>query len=185
MKDEIRVLGIDDAPFDQQGVDGDVLVIGTVFRGGSQLDGVVSTNIEQDGDDATLQFVEMINNCKFKPQLQAVFLDGIAFGGFNVVNLDVLYERIDIPVATVSRNKPDRQGMIDALEKLDMHEKAELVENAPEPVHVDGLYVQVVGDVDIEKLLPVCRSGADIPEALRTAHLIAGGVVDGESRGGA
>ena len=46
MKKEIRVLGIDDAPFefDQK----EVLVIGTFFRGGQSLDGVLSTYVQKD-----------------------------------------------------------------------------------------------------------------------------------------
>lgn len=185
MKDEIRVLGVDDAPFDSDGMNEDVLVVGTVFRGGSVLDDVVSTTVEQDGDDATLQLVEMINGCKFNPQLQAVFLDGIAFAGFNVVNLRVVQEQTGIPVVTVSRDEPDRESMTGALRKLDMPEKARLVENAPEPVQVRDLFIQMVGDIDVEELLDICCVHSNVPEALRTAHLIAGGIADGESRGGA
>ena len=77
LKKEIRVIGIDDSPFNKF-KKGKVLVVGTVFRGGLFLDGVLSTKVNIDGNDSTKKITEMINKCKFKPQLQCIFLDGIA-----------------------------------------------------------------------------------------------------------
>ncbi|MBM3309562.1 MAG: DUF99 family protein, partial [Candidatus Altiarchaeales archaeon] len=47
IKPEVRILGLDDGPFKQN--DKKVLVVGVVFRGGSFLDGVVSTKVRVDG----------------------------------------------------------------------------------------------------------------------------------------
>ena len=57
MKSEIRVLGIDDSPFDKS-TDSTVLLIGTFFRGGNFMDGVLSTTIQRDGDDTTVKIIE-------------------------------------------------------------------------------------------------------------------------------
>ena len=89
MKKEIRIIGIDDSPFDKFN-DKEVLVIGTVFRGGNFLDGVLSVKVSVDGDDATDKLIEIINKSKFKPQIQCIMIDGIAFGGFNVIDIDEL-----------------------------------------------------------------------------------------------
>ena len=43
VKKEIRVIGIDDSPFKKFSRQ-KILVIGTIFRGGNWLDGVLSTN---------------------------------------------------------------------------------------------------------------------------------------------
>ena len=64
LKKEIRVIGIDDAPFEKFGK-GKVLVVGAVFRGGSWLDGILSTKVNIDGNNATKNITEMINKCKF------------------------------------------------------------------------------------------------------------------------
>ena len=72
MKKEIRILGIDDSAF-QKHVKKDILIIGTVFRGGQFLDGLVSTKIRVDGNNATKKITQMIEKSKFKPQLQAGF----------------------------------------------------------------------------------------------------------------
>ena len=53
LKKEIRVIGIDDAPHKFKGK-GNVILIGTVFRGGSSLDGVLSTKASIDGNNKNL-----------------------------------------------------------------------------------------------------------------------------------
>src|SRR3989338_1425053 len=105
MKPEIRILGIDDASFNKE--QDDVLLIGVFFRGGSFLDGVLTTTVRRDGDDATVKIIEMVNKSKFRPQLQAILLDGIAFGGFNVVNIHAIAQHTGIPAVTVIRRFPD------------------------------------------------------------------------------
>ena len=106
LKKEIRVIGIDDAPFNKFRK-GNVLVIGAVFRGGSWLDGILSTKVSIDGNNATRKLIEIINKCKFKPQLQCIFLDGIAVGGFNIVDIEKIYETTALPIITITRDEPD------------------------------------------------------------------------------
>ena len=89
VKKEIRVIGIDDAPFDKFN-DSKVLIVGVVMRGGSWIDGILSTKVDVDGIDSTNRIIEMINKCKFKPQLQCIFLNGIAVAGFNVIDVKEL-----------------------------------------------------------------------------------------------
>jgi len=188
MKREIRVIGIDDAPFDKfDPLQKYVLVVGTVFRGGSFLDGMVSTHVEKDGEDATLRIVEMINESKFKPQLQAIFLNGVAVAGFNVINPISLNKETGIPVIIIIRDYPDYKKMFSALEKLGMQKKIGIIEKLPKPSKVDDIYVQNIGISRKEtlKLLNITRTHSHIPEPLRVAHLIASGISDGESRGSA
>ncbi len=184
MKKEIRVLGIDDSPFDKF-KDEKVLVVGTFFRGGLVLDGVLSTHVEVDGFDSTDKLVEMINSSKFKSQLQCVLLDGIALGGFNVVNVERLHQEIGVPVVVVVRRKPDIQTIEVTLEKIGHSEKIPLIRKAGEPVAVGSIFIQQVG-LDLDAAAEVIRlttTNGMIPEPIRQAHLIASGVVDGESRG--
>ena len=44
MKSQIRVIGIDDSPFDKNS-NKKVLVVGTIFRGGDFMDGLLSTKV--------------------------------------------------------------------------------------------------------------------------------------------
>jgi len=184
MKKEIRVLGIDDGPFDKFN-DKEVIVIGTVYRGGSFIDGVLSTKVTVDGDDSTEKLVEMINNCKFRPQLQAIILDGIAVGGFNVIDVSNLNKKTGIPVIVVMRDYPDFKKIEKALTKLNHEEKIKLLKKAGKVYQLGEIFVQAIGLSlkQAEEIIDITCTHSLVPEPLRVAHLIASGVVDGESRG--
>jgi len=188
VKRYMRILGIDDGPFDKFKDRGkNVLVVGTVFRGGEYLDGIVSTKVRIDGRNATDKLIEMINKSKFKVQLRVVMLDGIALGGFNVVDVEELWKKTGIPVVVVMRKYPDFAELFRALDKLGMGWKKKLIEKAGEPVKIGRLYVQSkgIGLNDVGKVLKLCCRRSVIPEPIRVAHIIASGVVLGESKGGA
>jgi hypothetical protein len=184
MKKEIRVLGIDDGPFDKFN-DSEALIIGTLYRGGSFIDGVLSSKVSVDGEDSTEKIIEMINKSKFKPQIQAVLLDGIAVAGFNVVDVNELNEKTNIPVIVVMRTYPEIDKMKDALIKLNHEEKLKLLENAGEIHKLDEIFIQKIGLTleQAEEIIGITSTHSLIPEPLRVAHLIARGVISGESKG--
>lgn len=183
-KKEARFLGIDDSPFDKY-KDKSVLVVGTVFRGGDWMDGVLSTKVKVDGSDSTKKLIEMINNSKFRPQLHAIMLDGIALGGFNVVDVEKLHKRTNLPVIVVIRDYPDFRKIINALVKLKMESKIRLLRKAGEPKKVDNIYIQYVGtDFDSAKsIVKLTATRSFLPEPVRIAHIIAAGIATGESKG--
>ncbi len=187
MKREIRVLGIDDTPFDR--TYNNILIIAAFFRGGSSMDGLLSTTITRDGDDATLKIIEMVNSSKFKPQLQAILLDGIAFGGFNVVNIHSIYKHTAIPVITIIRKYPDFESIKATLKKLGMEKKYALMELAGEPKQVKlkkgEVWFQCAGCTEKEaaEIIKITSTHSHIPEPVRIAHIIGQGIIDGESRG--
>ena len=184
VKKEIRVIGIDDAPFNKFN-DSKVLIVGVVMRGGSWIDGILSTKITVDGNDSTKKLVEMINKCKFKPQLQCIFLDGIAVGGFNVIDVKELNKKTKLPVIIVIRRFPDIETIKKTLKKIKKQQKIKLIEKAGNVLQVDDIFVQLTG-IDLEeakKILKIVCTRSLIPEPLRLAHLISSGVILGESKG--
>jgi endonuclease V-like protein UPF0215 family len=186
MKKELRVIGIDDAPFDKfDPLQKYVLVVGTVFRGGSFMDGMISCYVEKDGEDASLRIIEMINDSRFKPQIQAIFLNGIAVAGFNVINPVAVNKETGIPVIVVIRDYPDYKKIFSALEKLSMQKKIDVIKKTPKPVKINNIYVQCLGisKENTKKLLKICCTHSDVPEPLRVAHLVASGIVEGQSKG--
>jgi len=186
MKQEIRVLGIDDAPFEKF-KKGKVLIVGTLFRGGRWLDGVLSVKVRVDGNNATSKLIEMVNRSKFKPQLQALLLNGIALGGFNVVDINKLNKKTGVPVIVVIRKYPDFAKIKSALQKLKKMSKYRLIEKAGEVHKVGKIYVQTAGISleDASKILKVICTRSLLPEPIRVAHLIGAGIVFGESKGDA
>ena len=184
VKKEIRVIGIDDAPFDKFN-DSKVLVVGVVMRGGSWVDGILSTKVLVDGNDSTKKITDMINKSKFKPQLQCIFLDGIAVAGFNVIDVKELSKKTKLPVIVVIRRMPDIKTIKETLIKINQKQKIKLIEKAGEVIKLDNIFVQING-INLEqarKILKIVCTRSLIPEPLRLAHLIASGVTVGESKG--
>lgn len=190
IKDEIRILGLDDGPFKRG--DEKVLVVGTIFRGGLSLDGVVSTKVAVDGLDATDKIISLVNSCKFK-DLRVLMLDGLGFGGFNLVDIKRVYEETKLPVIVVVRKKPNFKEIDSALDNLpDKANRASMIESAGEPVRVETrkgkfIYMQYAGIrvEDAREIVTLSSTRSLIPEPVRVAHLIAQGIVLGQSRGNA
>ena len=117
IKAEIRVLGIDDGKFIPQ-AKGTALIVGVVFRGGCSIDGVMHTQIIIDGLDATEKLALMINNSPHYQQLRLVMLNGITFGGFNVVDLQKLHLTTKLPILALTNDKPDLNNIREAIKNL-------------------------------------------------------------------
>jgi hypothetical protein len=192
IKNEVRILGIDDAPFTLRGQDKKVMIIGTIFRGGSWLDGVLKSEVEIDGTDATKKIISMVKKTKHK-DLRVIMLDGLTFGGFNLVDIEEIFKKTSLPVIVIIRRMPDFNKIEKALENLDKKDKRwKCVEKAGIPKKVETksgkfIYIQNFGInfEDAEEIVKLSATRSLIPEPIRVAHLIASGVVLGESRGAA
>jgi len=179
-----HVVGFDDAPF-ARSHRGDVLVVGAVFAG-RRLEGVLSTRVRRDGANAAARLAACIGACRFRPQLQAILLQGIAFAGFNVVDLATLNRATGLPVLVVARREPDLARIRSALQRCVRggFRKWQLIEAAGPMEPLAGVFVQRCGlsTDEAERLLTGLQLHGLMPEPLRVAHLIAGGVTAGESR---
>jgi len=187
MKREIRILGIDDMPFSFEDEKTDI--VGVIMRGGVYLEGVLKTTIEVDGRDATEKIVEMVENTRHRGQIKIIMIDGIALGGFNVVDGRYIYERAGIPVITITRNKPDMERIREALMKHfdDWRERWEIIsrEETMEIREKYAVYVKNYGvNMDeVREIIKLSTIRGAIPEPVRVAHLIATGIKMGESHG--
>ena len=183
-KKEIRIIGIDDSPF-KKFTKGNILVIGTIFRGGTLLDGLLTTRVTIDGNNSTKRLIEMINKSKFKPQLRCIMINGIALGGFNVIDIKELHKKTKIPVIVVIRKYPDFKRIEQTLKKINKQKKYKLIQKAGAVEQVGKIYIQRKGITltKAKQILKLTCTRSLIPEPIRVAHLIAGGVVTGESKG--
>jgi len=179
-----NVIGFDDAPFARSYV-GDVRIVGVVCAR-TRLDGVLSGFVRRNGDDATERMIELVRRSQFARHVQAVLLQGIAVAGFNVVDLQALHEALGVAVLVVMRRLPNFDKIRRALEPLPgASRQLELIARAGQPVPVGKLWVQFRGIElgEIPALVAATTLHGNVPEALRLAHLIAGGVTTGVSRG--
>jgi endonuclease V-like protein UPF0215 family len=99
-----HVIGFDDAPF-ERAHRGDVLIVGAVFAG-TRLEGVLSGKVRRDGANATRVLIDLVRRSRFGTHVQAILLQGIAFAGFNVVDVHTVREALKIPVLVVARRAP-------------------------------------------------------------------------------
>jgi endonuclease V-like protein UPF0215 family len=184
IKQEIRVLGIDDGKF-QPRTKGEVLVVGVVFRGGVSIDGVMHTTVAIDGFDATEKLTGMINGSPHKHQLRLVMLNGVTLAGFNLVDLPKLHADTGLPVIALTQVKPDLEDIHSALGHLpESEERWRIIQNAGEIHEVTNrgskLYMGLSGIGLSEALLvlDLTTVRGSLPEPLRVAHLIASGVTE-------
>jgi endonuclease V-like protein UPF0215 family len=190
IKSEIRILGIDDAPFPPH-TKNKVMLIGTVFRGGTWLDGVLRTHITGDGEDSTEKIIQMVNKTRHKDQIGVIMLDGITFGGFNLANIKEIFDKTGIPVIVIMRKFPNFERIKKAMMRFEDHEKRWNFILAAGTVfkieNKEPIYIQIRG-IDLEdakEIVALSTTRSAIPEPIRIAHLIAAGVETGESRGSA
>jgi len=119
-------------------------------------------------------------------------LDGVTYAGFNVVDIQQVVTETTKPVIVVMRHTPDFDEIKKALAHLpECENRYQVIKRAGRitPVvtkDVDKpIYIQVCG-MDIADACEIVRLTSTrslIPEPLRVAHLIATGIVQGESRG--
>ncbi|MBI4448986.1 DUF99 family protein [Candidatus Woesearchaeota archaeon] len=184
LKAESRILGIDDGPFVKH-QSKETLVVGVMFRGGAYLDGLLSTQVRVDGDDATEKLSSMISRSKFCGGLYCILIDGIALGGFNVIDIQTLRKQTGVPVICVIRRKPDIRNILRVLDRIGMGHKRALIEKLGEPRLWRKIWYQCFGidTAGAEKVLALTCTRSEVPEPIRVAHIIASGIVTGESKG--
>jgi hypothetical protein len=190
LKDQIRVCGIDDSPFDFGNRRAKATVIGAVVRVPSYLEGVLRFEISVDGDDATGAIAEALDNSRFLEQIKAVMIDGVSLAGFNIVDIALLSRGLSLPVVTVTRDKPDMGSIRVALSKYfeDWERRFATISALPlvemQTEH-NPVFVSYAGLTEDEArgLVKKTTVRGAIPEPLRMAHIIASGVVKGESKG--
>ena len=184
IKTEARAIRIDDSPF-VKGSNKRVLILGVIYRGGNFLDGLISCKVKIDGSDATEKIAAMINSSKFKPQLQMIFLKGISVAGFNIIDVYELSKKTNLPMLVVMREYPDYKKIYAALRLIKQDEKIELIKKIPKPLKIGKIYCQYINTTlsNAKSWLKITCTHSLFPEPLRVSHIIAKGIIGGESRG--
>ncbi len=188
MKDQSRVLGIDDAPFSFK--EGKVPIVGALLRPPSYLEAVLTSTVTVDGNDADEMIIDMLSRSRYRQQISLVLIDGVALGGFNVVDIRRLNRETGMPFATITRDRPDMDAIgsalqghfadwrdrLDVITALPLHQIA--TKHSPIFITCAGMSID-----DLEGSIRHTMVQGAIPEPLRVAHLIATAMVRGESHG--
>ncbi len=154
---------------------------------GQRFDGVVIGKVRRDGADSARKLAQLVHSSRFRDHLQLVMLHGIALAGFNVVDIAALHRELGLPVLVVCRRQPDLDAIRAALlERVrGGRRKWALIERLPPMRPAASVWVQSVGlpEEAVDGIVRRFAINGHVPEPLRTAHLIAGALVTGQSRG--
>jgi len=187
LKREARVMGFDDGPI-EPGENVSILA-GVIIRGREYVDRILTAKIAVDGLDATEKILELAQKPKHAGQLRAIFLSGISFAGFNLADIKKISDETRLPVIAAMKSPNATKFKAVASKFPDKDAREKIIENAGK-IHAlkigkNTTYFQCAGisPEDAEKLLRKSTVRATVPEAVRIAHLVAGALVDGESKG--
>jgi|Deesub1362A_J573_1020465.scaffolds.fasta_scaffold00089_53 hypothetical protein len=176
----VRTAGFDDSFSSETGY-----MVGCVCSGVYPEAFMIRT-FEVDGMDATSTIVSMMVESPYLEQVKGIFLKGITVGGFNVIDIQELYEKLNIPVMVLMRKQPDMDEVIKALKNLDnWKERLNIIKKAGKIHAIEkGLFAQFTGidKQDALELISLSRNRGNIPESLRLAHLVATAIVHGTSK---
>ncbi len=188
MKDQARVLGIDDGPFVKG--QGSVPLVGVLVCPPNYVEGVMVSSCQVDGVDANEIIVRMVQESRFSEQVRMIMIDGVAFGGFNVVDIPRLSSILDLPVVTVAREMPDLDSIAYALRShfTDWEQRLAIISQAQVRAVelLEGrVFIASVGIAEEQADAAVrrCVVRGCLPEPVRLAHLVAAALVRGESKG--
>ncbi len=178
----IRIAAFDDGPFEKGSKN--ALVVGVVGRE-RLVEGILSFRVSTDGNDATAKLLASLKRSRFLEQVKLIAINGITFAGLNVVDIVALSKKLRMPVLAITRKKPHSTLLKNVIRKAggsNADRKIKIVDDIARSSNLSrtqGIYVQQTGTGSMlnKEMLE------NALELLRLAHLIASGVVRGESKG--
>ena len=180
---QIRVIGFDDTHHRGLPYLAPVNLAGVICSK-TRFEGMVWGSIHKDGMDATEQLISLVDKSKFAEQLHVILLDGISFGGCNIVDIQEVHQRLGLPVATLMRRQPNMERFHYVIDKLPEPEQRKRLIDLAGTIHeLRGFFFQVAGEEPeiMARVLENLTDQGKVPEALRLAHLIGSAVMLGES----
>jgi endonuclease V-like protein UPF0215 family len=182
LKKKLRIIGFDDAPFQKER--GSPVNISGIICTDTRFEGMLWGEVQKDGMDATEVITQILQSSKFYPQINVVLIDGVAVGGFNIIDLPKLAESLKRPCITVMRKPPDMSAINKALKNFpDYSLRREILLKAGKVYSHRNFYFQVQGCVPniAAQILEQATDNGNVPEALRLAHMIGAAVMTGQS----
>jgi endonuclease V-like protein UPF0215 family len=178
-------VGVQDGSFEtfQRGIDSTIQYTSLCLTrlSGPVIQDVRLARITVDGLDATDALLNKLASWSF----DVVILGGATFAGFNVIDVETVYNKKRVPIIVYMSHKPDMDATLNALRKhfpdwelrwerfLELGELHELVINDNSPI-----YYEIIGASTgfAEQVLREQAIHGRTPEAVRVADLIAKGV---------
>ncbi|MHA1631000.1 MAG: endonuclease dU [Candidatus Heimdallarchaeota archaeon] len=181
IKKGVKIIGIACSSFNRE-KEKTVPIVGVIYRGKELFEGMLTSTITVDGEDATKTIIEMVTKSTHYEQLKAIFTRGVTIGGFNYIDLEELARKTNLPVISIVDHQPDMAKIEKALKNLPngQYRWGIIQKNGP-PKAVrsnpkeEPVYVQFIGlsQQEAHQLIQNATVTGRIPEPLRIARLIA------------
>ncbi|UCC20813.1 MAG: DUF99 family protein [Promethearchaeota archaeon] len=182
MKDNPIIIGIDDAAFELKSSSKKTQLIGVVCQG-IRMVNVSTIEIEIDGDDATEKLVELVK--QNEKHVQFILTHTITFGGFNLINLPLIYAELNKPIIAVNERKVDLDSVKDTIIHKFPSTYKEKIRNIIDAGDLYNIRIETAGGMSeiffhskgieipkVESLLKKICLDTKLPECIRLAHLI-------------
>lgn len=181
MKENARVLGIDDGPF-IRGIDTDTVLTGVLMRLDGTIERIMISRIRIDGSDilSTLEsFLANLNNLR----VYATVSEGVTFGGFNLIVPEEFTAKTGIPYISVTKSQGELDSMISAIDKHSLNPsyyRDKIAQLKPVRRKIDATYFTINNaGIHLEEtilLLKRLMKVGTVPEPVRIAHMISSAV---------
>ncbi len=184
MKRSLRTLGVDDGyfPINYKRCYGRTLLVLTVCEG-LKLTNVKMALITVDGLDGTNAVLNLLRPLCNK--YDAVFLDGVTYAGFNIVDPEVVFNETSIPSVVIFKYGLDLNAVKEALMKnfndwMSRYSTIERTYNSSYVISTPKGNLRIfscgVARAEAYELVLSLQSVNQYPEPLRLADLIASGL---------
>ncbi|NVM16195.1 MAG: DUF99 family protein [Candidatus Lokiarchaeota archaeon] len=182
MKDFPITIGFDDAKFTFNSNSKTTDLIGIICQG-TRMVGMVKKEILIDGDDATEVLIELTK--QNEKHVQYILTDTITFGGFNIIDLEKVYDITKKPIIAVTERMVDLGAVRKAVVKKFPNKyefKLQNIVNAGDlyetSIKTAGGYSKVyfhskgIQFSEVDSLLHKVCIDSKVPEPVRLAHII-------------
>jgi uncharacterized protein len=179
MKPHVRVFAVDDGAFTRRQRYAPIAAV--VVSAPETVEAIALARVRVDGDDATETILGLVGSSPHRVGARALLVDGIAVGGFNLLDLGRLSRGLGLPVVSVTRRPPDFPRIRAALRTYfprEFRRRWRRVRARPMfavPTGGQPLWASAAGcrRADAVALLHRFAVHGYWPEPLRLAHLIA------------
>ena len=181
IKDAIFTVGIDDSVHERGGKRKVKLFF--VFCRGPFIEKVTYTDIEVDGLNATEAIIRVLLSEK-KESFSLILTHGITAGGFNLFDIEKIWQLVKKPIISVTENKPVGDKMLNALKTMsnykvrkEMFVRAGPLLSVQTELGSNKLYFHIKGISEslAKQFLKKFAIRSRLPEQILLAHKIASG----------
>lgn len=182
MKEYPITIGFDDATFELKSGSKTTQLIGVVCQG-IRMVKVVKSEILIDGNDATEKLIELVK--QNEKHVQFIITHTITFGGFNIINLERIFNALSKPIIAINDRGVDLDAVKQALKKKFQDRYEEKILNIFSAGNLYQTEIETAGGIskiyfhskgiepsNIDSLLQKICIDSKLPECIRLAHLI-------------